>query len=263
MGYLDDIGAAATTPTLGSLDAARSKVLADLNEEEYALARVIASEYASGSPTELCCIGDADINKARASGRPLIDHITAGTGVFGSQGSDGAGARRRPVSSARAPGPRHVLAAVALLRARFFGFIDPPARGISRGARRYFDPRAQLSSHRSNSSTHCHPLVILERWTYALPWGPTRCSLGTKRGPDQEEWVGPIAGVNAYELMLMRPAGRQQDALYAAARRVIESQGLDQSSGPSPAMPLIELALVVGLAAAAAWLAGTGGKGLV
>lgn len=263
MGYLEEIGAAATSPTYSSVEGAR-KVVADLTDEEYALARVIASEYAAGSPTELCCIGDADINQARSSGRKLVDHITAGTGVFGSQGSDGAGARRRPVSSARTPGPRHVLAAVALLRARFFGFMDPPARGISRGARRYFDPRAQLASHRKNSATHCHPLVILERWTYALPWGPTRCSLGTKRGADQEEWVGPITGVNAYELMLMRPAGRQQDALYKAARRVIESQGIDQSGGsPSPAMPLIELALVVGLAAAAAWLAGTGGKALV
>jgi hypothetical protein len=261
VGFLDEIASAPTGPTYGSLAAARALV-EDLGEDEYALARVIASEYASGSPVELCAIGDADINKAAAEHRDLVDHITGGSMVYGSQGSDAGGGRKRPVSSARAPGPRHVRAALALLRGgffqRLFAFGVPPARGIARGARRYFDPRAQLSSHRTNPGTHCHPLTILERWTFALPWGATRCSLGTTRGRDQEEWIGPLDGVNAYELMLMRPAGRQQQALYESARRVIESAGADQS-GPSPARPLVELLVVVLIAAAAAALAG--GKG--
>jgi hypothetical protein len=260
VGYLETIAAASTSPTYSSLESARASV-SDLTLIEYGLARVIASEHAKGSPAEICCIGDATINGAKAAGRDLLDHITAGSSQFGSQGSVGAGARKRPVSSARSPGARHIRAALALLRGRFFGLVDPPARGISRGARRFFDPRAQLALSKSGTK-HCPPLVILERWTYALPWGPTRCTLGTKRGTGQEEWVGPIVGIDAYELMLFRPAGRQQDALYAAARRVIESQGLEQT-GPSSAQPLVELLLVVILATAASWLASGRIGGLV
>ena len=259
MGFLEDIGAAPATPTYPTRSNAVALV-ADLTLEEYALARVIYSEYGSGSPVELCCVGDATIGQARASGRELVDHITAGTGVFGSQGSGGAGGRKRPVSSARNPGPRHVRAALALLRGKLWGLANPPARGIARGARRYLSPHAQLASHRRNVASHCHPLVILERWTYALPWGSTRCSLGDKRGTDQVEWVGPIAGVDAWELMLFRKATPQQDALYAAARRLIDSEGADQS-GPGPVAPLIELALVVALASAATWLTGAGAGG--
>lgn len=269
MTYQETIAAAPTSPALETLAEARSVVIGDLTADEYALARVIASEHSRGSPTELCCIGDADLNKSRASGRGIVDHITAGTGVFGSQGTAGATGRKRPVSSARPPGPRHVQAAIALIRPRLFGFFDPPARGVSRGARRYFDPRSQLASHKTGDPDHCHPLVILERWTYALPWanGATSgraadCKLGTKRGNDQEEWCGPIPGVDAWELMLMRPSGRQQDALYAAARKLIESNGTVQS-GPSPIAPLVELLVVIAIAAAAAALMHGAGGALV
>jgi hypothetical protein len=259
--YLDDIGVSPTSPTLAGLDDARH-VIADLSMDEYALARVLASEYAGGTPTELCCIGDAECNEAKARGRTLADHITAGTGAWGSQGSAGAGDRKRPMSSARAPGPRHVRAAVALTRGpwNLLPSALAPARGIAQGARRYFDPRSQISSA---DSSHCHPLIVLERWTYDLPWAGT-CVLGTTRGRDQQEWVGPIKGVDAYQLMLFRPATPMQDALYAAARRVIETQGADQSgpTGPIP-LPVAEFLLVIALAAAAGWLASHGVGGLV
>jgi hypothetical protein len=260
VGYREIIAAAPTSPTFGSRAAAAGNVH-DLTEEEYALARVIASEHSRGSPTEICCIGDATLNGAAAAGRTLIDHVTAGANAFGGQGTVGAGARKRPVSSARPPGARHLRAALALLRGRFFGLVDPPARGISKGARRFFDPRSQLSQHKGGVG-HCHPLVILERWTFARKWGATRCTLLPKNGTDQQEWVGPIAGVDAYELMLFRKAGRDQAALYAAARRVIESQGLNQE-GPNPIMPLAEFALVLALAAGAAWVLTSGGGALV
>lgn len=258
--YLEDLAAVPTSPTYSSLAAAQASV-GDLTLEEYALARVIYSEYASGTPQELCAVGDATINGAKAAHRDLLDHVTAGTNVFGEQGSAGASGRKRPVSTARSPGPRHIRASLALLRGRFWGVVDPPARGISLGARRYFSASGQLSSHRKNPGTHCHPLVILERWTYSYSWGPTRCSLDrSKRGRDQQEWVGPIPGVNAYALMLMRPAGRQQDALYNAAKRVIDTAGADQSGPPlGPAAPLVELLVVVAAAAAAGMLLGGGG----
>jgi hypothetical protein len=254
--YLDDIAAASTSPSYDSLAAARA-VIADLTDEEYGLARVIASEHRTGSPTELCCIGDATINGARAGGRELLDHITGGSAAFGAQGSGGG--RKRPVSSARSPAARHVRAALALLRGRLWGLADPPARGIARGARRFYSPRGQLSQHRSSPSTHCSPIVILDRWTFDLDWlDRSRCLLTTTRGADQQEWVGPIDGVDAYVLMLFRKAGRAQGALYVAARRVIESEGRDQSGPSESGRAMLELAVVLAVAAALAWLLGAG-----
>jgi hypothetical protein len=257
--FLEDIAVAPASPLFASVEDARRGTVGDLTSEEYTLARVIASEHSRGSSAELCSIGDAVINGARASGRALVDHVTGGSQSFGSQGTAGAPGRNRPVSSARSPGPRHIKAALALLRGRVWGLADPPARGVARGARRFFDPKSQLASHRSGDSRHCHPLVILERWTFDLDWvGP--CKLGPIRGTAQEEWVGPIPGVDAYELMLFRPAGRQQSALYLAARRLIESEGSDQAGPSELGRAVLELLVVLAVAAAlATLLSGRGG----
>ncbi len=117
MGFIDDIAAAATSPTFDSLSAAQGR-FPDLTLTEYACARVIASEHFSGKPAELCCIADADLNKAMAEGRNLVDHITGGTGQFGSQGSAAAGKRQPPVSSARPPTARPTVPALAVTRRR-------------------------------------------------------------------------------------------------------------------------------------------------
>lgn len=192
--------------------------------EAYSLARVIASEHSSGSWAELLCIGDADLNRARAEGRSIVDHITGGSGLYGSQGSAGAGARKRPVSSARDPHVRHLRAARLLLSGE--------ARGWARGARRYFDPKAQLALWGTKSQSYMHPLDILDRWTYNRAVkangrddeGRRTVELGPARAGG-EEWVGPIANVDAWELMLFRPATDAQDRQYQLAEAIIRTGG--------------------------------------
>jgi len=240
MGLLEDIAAAPTTPTYSTLDAARAKY-PDLTVDEYALSRVVGSENFNGRPAELVCIADVTVNRAKRAKRSVHDYVTAG-GEYGSQGSGG-----RSESSARPGGPRHIAAARAVLHpATFLGvpipFLPPRGRGWSGGAVQYFDPGAQLASL---DATHCHPLVILERWTYDLE--KVGCELKREhRGPNQQEWVGPIAGVDPWVLMLLRPAGPNQDALYAEAKRIIETRGTYKGRAP---LPLFELAAVAALAA--------------
>lgn len=249
MSFLDDIARAPTKPQLETIEEAR-KVTGDpsLSLDEYTLARMVYSEHASGSPVELCCLADAAANKAAAEGRSIHLYATGGAG-FGAQG----GARQ--VSTARAPTPRHIKAALAVLRNRWW-FLPPPARGIAKGARRFFDPRAQLKlSQDQGTGKFAPPLVVLRRWTYDLAWvNRAELELGTRRGSNQEEWVGPIPGVDPYELMLMRPKTALQDSLYAEAVKVIESRGAYKGRMPTVgelgAVALVVLGL--GLAAAAA-----------
>ncbi len=231
-GYLARIASARTSPLLESAASARAYYPSraeEITDDVYTLSRVLGSEHFSGRPVELCCLADAGANKAQAAGQSLHQYATGGAG-YGSQG----GARQ--VSTARMGGPRHVLAALAV--------VGPggPARGISQGARRYFDPKAQLALLAQYGIAHyCPPDVILKRWTYDLSWGSERCSLKTARGSHQEEWVGPIDGVDPYQLMLMRPKTAQQDALYAEALKIIESKGSYKGSAP---LPVAELALI-------------------
>lgn len=264
MSFLADIAATPATPQLETLAEARAKVDPGLTLDEYTLARMVYSEHARGSAVELCCLADAGFNKARADGSSLYQYATGGLG-FGGQG----GARQ--VSTARAPTPRHIKAALAVLRRRPWmgipGLAPPPARGIARGARRFFDPRAQLALHRQDPVKNCPPLAILERWCFGKPWfiandgerararaagDPRGCAL-SGAGRPVEEWVGPIEGVDPYELMLLRPASALHASLYREARRVIESLG--SYKGSAPGAELGDIALVViglGIAAAAA-----------
>jgi hypothetical protein len=209
--YLDDIARTPTEPRFRTLAEAQ-RVFPELSLDEYTLARVINSEHGCGSPTEMTAIGDADVNKAAATGRSIYQHATAGAG-YGAQGDAG-----RPVSTARAPGPRHVAAALAVLRG--------PARGISRGARRYLDPRTQLKLSQENISKWCPPLSVLAKWSFGADWNPRRCEVA-KPGPQRnwEEWVGPIDGVDPYELMLLRPATEEHTRRYAEAVEVVRSRG--------------------------------------
>lgn len=214
-GALARIAAAPLSPSYGTHEAARAYA-PDLTLDEYALARVVASEHGRGTPTEMGCIADASVN--HAAGAPLFAHVTAGRG-FGAQ-------EGRPMSTRLPPGPRHIEAARAVLRRSFFGALSPALQGVARSARRYISPRSQQGSFSEGSSKHCPALVILERWTYAKEWANrSRCELSATRGRGQLEWVGPIPGVDPWTLMLFRPATLAQDALYADARRVIESGG--------------------------------------
>lgn len=227
IGAIAKIDAAAKSPTYGDLEAARAYD-PGLTADEYALGRVVVSEFGRGTPTEMACIADAVRTKAVARGRTIAAHITAGAG-FGEQGHGSS----RPVSSRQDPGPRHLEAAIAVLRRGFLGVLPPPLVGLARGATSFFDPKSQASQSVSDPSINCPPLVILEAWTFdkAHPG----CKLAERRGPAQLEWIGPVAGVDAYQLMLLRPATTNQAVLYAEARKVIESRGAYKA----PLLPLL------------------------
>lgn len=254
MGWREDIAAAGQTPAYDTLEAARA-FDSSLTRDEYTLARIIKSEHGSGTPDDMCCIGDADCNKAKAAGKSIFDHATGGTGSYGGQGG------ARPVSTARSPGPRHIKAALAVLRWRWWFVVPtpPPARGIAKGARRYFDPKTQDVLHaRDPRSNSCSAIGLLEAWTFARPKcnGVRCCANGLPvdgpNGSGQEEWVGPIAGVDAWQLMLMRPKtnAATQRANYELARKVIESRGAFKPSASGGGDLLAFGLVVLGLAAA-------------
>lgn len=198
-----------------------------ITRDEYTLARILSSEYGSGPTLAVLAIGDATLNRAQAEGRSVFDHATQGNG-YGRQGAN----PRRPVSTSLDPLMRHVRAAQALTRGG--------QRGFSRGARRFFDPRVQYACW--SKPTTCvpngsaagtlnksqHPLVVLDSWCWGKSTGKCdrdelnryRCEHGPRRAP-VEEWVGPIAGIDAWELMLMRPATAEHGARYEQATQFI------------------------------------------
>jgi len=186
--------------------------------DELAGARLAASEYERGTLVELACIVDAEVTRAVASRRSLYQSLTRGAG-FGRQGQGSA----RPASTARDPKWTHLWAARAVL--------SGAGRGIARGAVRFFDPEAMDVMHarwkagRSKIVTSCDALSLLEAWSFDRPRrGARACPFDpTKTGPRTQAWVGPIDGVNAWRLMLMRPepAGPVHLSQYLAAAGVI------------------------------------------
>lgn len=253
--------AAAREPRFDTLEEARA-VYRDLTLDEYALARVINSEADRRPVLEQACIADSDVNRARDRGRSLFDYITNGSGQFGGQGRGDDGVTRLQ-SSARPPGPKHVEVALAVLRRSWkaWPFLLPPLLGVSRGARQYFNPKVQDAMHAKDPASHsCSALGLLRAWTFDTEkCGARRCCAGgapapdARRGRAQMEWVGPIPGVDAYQLMLIRPATANQGALYAEAVKVIESKGAYQGRR-MPVAP-VDLAIVAVLVGAGYLLA--------
>lgn len=198
--------------------------------DELAAARLIASEYASGSETEWAAIIDAELNRAERGGRSLMRSLTGKAGRFGKQGTS----PPRPASTRRDPRLAHLKTAIAVVR-------TGEMRGISRGATRFFDARTQDNMHRkwrAGNSKHihsCSALDLLEAWSFDYRRGKDtdgkrrrRCPSDKSRiGKNTLAWVGPIPGINAYELMLMAPlaTGPEHTKRYVAARSLIEASG--------------------------------------
>jgi hypothetical protein len=275
--WASDIAALSTAPvtsstrsSTGMVSPAPDALLTQARElyptltlEEYTAARLAVSEHGSGSPAELCAIIDAELNRAIAKGVSLFQHLTAGTGRYWAYSGS---AVRVPASTRTDPGRRHVGAAFAVLR-------SGAARGIAQGAHRFFDPRAQMYLHQRDGVSH--PLIVLEAWCYdkkyALVGGqlpvPRRLVGGNEAQPwlsgvgdDLEEWVGPVDGVDAYQLMLFRKAhaGERHNSAYLAARSVI----LNKAGLPPPgtgAGPRGRLASALGSPAIRAALLAAGG----
>jgi hypothetical protein len=203
----------------------------EITLDELAAARLIASERGDvGTTAEWCCIVDVELNRAHRAGSALYTSLTRGAS-FGVQG------RERPASTRQDAHEGHLAAA----RAVFSG----EARGISRGAVRFFDPadadraaaryHAWLANpaHNPPVARACDALTILERWSFGFPFKPGSgmCELERSRiGSDNEPqaWVGPIAGVDAWRLMLFAPldaADPHHLATYQEARALITRAG--------------------------------------
>ena len=200
---------------------ARKRVDADVTLDQLTAARLIASEHSRGSLEERAAIVDAELNRATSKGRTLTQHLTSG-GTYGKQGGRHQDGKRRPASTRRDPTREHLRVARAV--------IDGTLRGISRDAVRFFDPASQWSAHRKwatgeSDRRHCHPVIILERWSFNKPWrrGGRPCALSRRPGKGLQEWVGPIDGINPLRLMLLRPAkpGEDHKRRYQEARRLI------------------------------------------
>lgn len=209
----------------GELLAQARQVAPGITLDELAAARLIASERGDvGTTVEWCCIVDAELNRADRAGRSLYQSLTRGKG-FGRQGP------ARPASTRQDGYEGHLAAA----RAVFSG----EARGIARGAVRFFDPadanaaagryQAWLKdpAHHAAVPRACDALTLLRRWSFGLPFKPGTCELVDKVGADNElqSWVGPIFGVNPWRLMLFKPAAVADAAhadAYEQARQLIE-----------------------------------------
>lgn len=193
--------------------------------DELTAARLIASERGEvGSTVEWCSIVDAEVNRAQRAGKGLHDSLTRGAG-FGEQG------HLRPASTRLDPFEGHLAAARAVLSGE--------ARGISRGAVRFFDPHDEdviarryaawlaAPTKTTRVARACDAMTILERWSFGYPFTGVGCELDRSRvGADNETqaWVGPIPGVDAWRLMLFAPMAAStphHNAAYEAARDFI------------------------------------------
>ena len=191
--------------------------------DELTGARLAASEHGSGSSTELACIVDSELNRAEKSDKTLFASATRGHG-FGKQG------RERPASTRRDPTMRHLLASRSVLSGE--------ARGVARGAVRFFDPVAMERLHAKYrrwveggrkgdkpAIVSCDALTLLEAWSFDY-----RKKSGNRCPPDRSKsgrhtlaWVADIPGVDPLRLFLMAPVavGSFHQSRYEQARKVL------------------------------------------
>lgn len=228
---------------LALLEQARSRGF-NLTLDELSGSRLIASEHGSGSFEEMCCIIDAELNRSKARGMSLTDHLTGKTGVYGPQQGI------RKASTRLNSRVRHLEAARAVL--------SGDQRGISRGAVRFFDPRTQdrqnakFRAGATGTKVHsCQSLGTLRAWSFDLPKaGKFRCDIATglpdpddKPGPRPQEFVGKIPGVDAYRLMCFRPSkyGAEHTARFQEAAEIINSRSGLGSLLDDPAFQFLAL----------------------
>lgn len=200
------------SPSDDELLAAARLIISGITLDELAAARLIASERGTmGTTAEWCCIVDAELNRAQRAGMTLYRSLTRGAG-FGRQGL-----AKRPASTRQDGYEGHLAAARAVLGGE--------ARGIARGAVRFFDAVDANAAHaawRKDPAHHaraCDALTLLKRWSFGLAFRtPDTCELADKVGADNElqRWVGDIAGVNASRVLLFAPA-TSADAAHLAA----------------------------------------------
>lgn len=205
-----DAGGTVTKSATALVDEAARKV-PGVDLQSYTLARLASSEYGKATPEMWAAVIDAELNRAERRKRTVFEHLCP-TGTYGKQGGT------RPAATTRDPTFQTLAAARAVL--------DGRARGIARGAERFFDPRVMDVLHRKDPArVSCDALNLLDRWSYNRNQGPTgkKCPPGDRVGDHTEAWVGQIPGIDPWELMLMRPMppGPLHDAAFQQARAVI------------------------------------------
>jgi hypothetical protein len=193
----------------------------DVTLDELTAARLVASEHGRGTPIEMACVVDAELNRATAAGKTLTRHA-APTGQYGRQ--EGV----RPASTRLNPTLRHLTVARCVLRGQL--------RGVARGAHRFWNPLQQERSYRDfkagkvDHPHSCSALGLLRAWSFDLRpcrKGRRCCDDGQppvgNPGPNTEGWVGPIGGVDAMRLMLMKPmkVGDDHTRAFESARDLI------------------------------------------
>ncbi|TXH47108.1 MAG: hypothetical protein E6Q97_27985 [Desulfurellales bacterium] len=215
------------------------RVMPALTLDQYALARVVASELGNGAVAEQAAIAAADAMRAKQRGRGVHAHVVGNNGRYGRQGYAG-----RLVATSQDPSLGHVLLAREVL--------GGTATGAAGGGHVYFDAVVQLNLWKAGRKA-LHPAVILRKWTdnrsaqnCRLVDGRYTCDLGPAAASGRLEWVGPLAGVRPLRLMIFRSATANAAALNAAA-----AAELARLEAPLPAV----VADVAGLAAIlfAAW----------
>lgn len=184
---------------------------AGLSLDVYALARMICSEYGSGSSAELLALAETTRNRARTAGVSIFSLLTRSSsseraGKFGEQLGCWASTRLDPNG-------RHAAAARAALE---------EGTSLVGAGDDFFDPRAQ------NAGTQLG---------HALR--QTAADYVSARAAEGRQWIGPIDGINAYKLMVFAP-GYGSDADPTDALVVVNSGQSDALSlfGPTDALPV-------------------------
>lgn len=193
---------------------------AGLSLDTYTLARCVASEFGSGPAIALFGIAEAIRNHSTRRGTTIFAALTASSarpesaGLFGEQSG-------RYASTLRDPSPRHVAVARSAIEDRT-SFVGPAVK--------FFDPRVQDGGYQADRKLTKDAAQVVESWS-----------------SDGYEWIGPVDGINPYNLMLFRPSGDPQTAAALHEIALGRSGRKDQKGFPWPVvMNIAALATGVG-----------------
>ena len=180
-----------------------------LQPDEDALARLIGSEVGSLPAQYHYAVGEVTVNEAAARGVSITKLLTGSgpnVGFYGEQSG-------RWASTARPFNGRHLAAARQVL--------SGTARGFTRGARKFFDPKVQDGGKQGGKPLAFDALGIARKW-----FGEGYRWIGTVSDPLTGELL-----IDPYRLMLMSKTGSATLAETEAAIR----DGRQRWAGQSPA----------------------------
>lgn len=155
-----------------------------LDVEDLALAACVQSEVGSLPSQYKYAVAEAIHNDALARGETLLTRLTSGTkapGHFGQQSGRFAATSQKPTGKS--------LAAARLARAG-------AARGFTRGARRFIDPKVHDGGIQAGKSIPTAEAVIRSRYNEGWKW------VGPLHDPVTGEWL-----IESYVLFLFSKSG--------------------------------------------------------